>query len=207
MQALHRVVTAALDAKVDMMMVAGDLFDNARVASAVVEETLGELARLNMPVVVIPGNHDCVDEISIYRRVDLRAAGPHLRFAGNPAGERLIFDELGLAIWARGIEAHHPGHRPLAGYAPAAAGYWDVVLTHGHYVGRPNTYRSSQITGDEILALDCDYVALGHWHRFADVSQGSVTALYSGSPTEGAGAVVVCLDPRAGTRFERIALP
>jgi predicted phosphodiesterase len=143
--------------------------------------------------------------------VDLREAGDHIFFAGNPDGEELVFEDLSLIVWARGIENHHPGHRPLDGYVPGNPAYWRVVLTHGHYVpGGEDSDRSSQITQDEIGRLACDYVALGHWHRFFDASQGDVRAFYSGSPSEpgadGASVNLVTLDPERGVAVERVGL-
>lgn len=204
---LRSVVDVALERDVDIVLIAGDLFDSARVPDPAVEETLEQLARLTMPVVVIPGNHDCVDEASIYRRVDLSRAGDHVHFAGEPAGQRIVFDHLSLSVWARGIEDHHPGHHPLSGYTPAGPELWDVILTHGHYATTPDdAHRSSRITQEEISALHCDYLALGHWHRFVDVSQGAVRAAYSGSPSESRTAAVVYLDPDAGVEVERLDL-
>jgi DNA repair exonuclease SbcCD nuclease subunit len=203
-QGLRLVVDVALERKVDAVLIAGDLFDSSRVPEAPVAEVLEQLSRLEVPVVVIPGNHDCIDEKSIYRRVDLRQAGDHVFFAGDPAGETLLFEDLSLAVWARGIEDHHPGHRPLEGYPGARLDLWDVVLTHGHLVTTPDDrYRSSQISSEEIAALDCDYLALGHWHRFVDVSQGQTTGAYCGSPSEGAGVVLASFDPEHGVRMER----
>lgn len=211
MDGLRRVCDAARARRADLVLIAGDLFDSARVETGVVDETVAELQKLHVPVVVIPGNHDCVNERSIYHRVDLRDAGDHVTFAGDPDGEEVRFEELGLVIWARGIENHDPRHRPLAGYAPADPSYWRVVLTHGHYVERgEDSYRSSQITQDEIAGLDCDYVALGHWHRFTDVSQGRVMAFYSGSPADITGAPasanLVTLDPSVGVTVDRVDL-
>lgn len=199
MEGLRRVVDTALAADVDLVLIAGDLFDSARVPQPAVDETVAHLARLRMPMVLVPGNHDCVDEQSIYRRVDLGSVGPQLHFAGDPAGEQFLFPDLSLAVWARGIEVHHPRHRPLAGYKPAPEGFWDIVVTHGHFTQVLDSYRSSPITPDDIAALESDYVALGHWHTFTDVSQGAVTAVYSGSPAE--GVVLVTLDPVQGTSF------
>jgi DNA repair exonuclease SbcCD nuclease subunit len=208
---LQAVVSAAIESDVDIVLIAGDLFDSARVADEAVQRTITELGRLGRPVVVVPGNHDCVDERSIYHRVNLSSAGNHVFFAGNPAGEELRFEDLSLIIWARGIESHDPLNRPLAGYAPADPAYWSVVLTHGHYV--PSTEksdRSSQITQQEIGQLRCHYLALGHWHRFVDVSEGGVPAFYSGSPyepgREGTSVNLVTLHPDTGVHVERHAI-
>jgi DNA repair exonuclease SbcCD nuclease subunit len=204
-RSLEDVVTAAIESDVDLVLIAGDLFDSSRVRDEAVEQTLDELRRLQRPVVVIPGNHDCIDAGSIYHRVDLTSAGDHVYFAGNPAGEVLVFEDLSLVVWARGIENHDPRNRPLDGYVPGGAGWWRVVLTHGHYVARGERCdRSSQIAQDEIGQLQSDYVALGHWHRFVDVSEGEVKAFYSGAP-DGATVNLVTLDPEEGFRLERRA--
>jgi DNA repair exonuclease SbcCD nuclease subunit len=68
------------------------------------------------------------------------------------------------------------------------------------------SYRSSPIYAAEIRASGWDYVALGHCHAFADVSQGLVTAYYSGAPgffpgAPGADGHVALV------RFEAGALP
>lgn len=204
---LRSVVDVALEREVDAVLIAGDLFDSARVPDDAVDVTLGELGRLTMPVVVIPGNHDCVDQRSIYRRVDLTRAGGHVHFAGDPSGQQIVFGDLSMAVWARGIEDHHPGHRPLEGYKPPGPELWNVVLTHGHYATtEDDAHRSSRITPEEIAGLHCDYLALGHWHRFLDVSQGGVRAAYSGSPSESRTAALVHFDPGAGVDLERLDL-
>jgi DNA repair exonuclease SbcCD nuclease subunit len=210
-EGLRAVVRTAVECDVDIVLIAGDLFDSSRVRDEAVERTIAELGRLGRPVVVIPGNHDCIDEQSIYHRVNLSGAGDHVFFAGNPVGEELVFEDLSLIVWARGIESHDPRHHPLDGYTPADPTYWSVVLTHGHYV--PNgekSDRSSQITQEEIGRLECHYLALGHWHRYLDVSEGAVTAFYSGSPSEpgrdGASVNLVTLRPGAGVEVERRAI-
>jgi DNA repair exonuclease SbcCD nuclease subunit len=213
-ESLHLVVGTAIESNVDIVLIAGDLFDSARVPEEAVEQTISELGRLGRPVVVIPGNHDCIDEGSIYHRANLSTAGDHVYFAGNPDGEEFVFEHLSLRIWARGIKSHDPQNRPLAGYVAPDAECWNVLVTHGHYVPRGEiSDRSSQITQDEIGRLQCHYLALGHWHRFFDVSEGTVKAFYSGSPSEpgrdAASVNLVHLSPGIGTVVERrtIGLP
>jgi DNA repair exonuclease SbcCD nuclease subunit len=208
LEALQAVVSIAIESDVDIVLIAGDLFDSARVGDVAVGRALAELSKLSRPVVVIPGNHDCVDERSIYHRVDLSDAGDHMRFAGNPDGEELLFKDLSLSVWARGIENHDPSHHPLDGYKPADPAQWSVVLTHGHYVpDGEKSDRSSTIRQEEIAQLQCDYVALGHWHHFVDVSEPGVKAFYSGSPSEPsstrASVNLVTLDPETGVHVDR----
>ena len=209
---LAAVVSAAKSQAVDLLIIAGDLFDSSRVKDDVVRAAMDEMARLTVPIIVIPGNHDCVDQHSIYKRVNLSDAGSHVRFIGDPAGGGLLFEELRLSLWGRGIEDHHPGHRPLQGYAPHPDdAYWRLVVTHGHYVeDGEDSYRSSKIHAKEIAELKADYLALGHWHRFLDVSANGVKAFYCGSPGEPgdsyASANLVLLDPKEGVKVHRVPI-
>jgi DNA repair exonuclease SbcCD nuclease subunit len=71
------------------------------------------------------------------------------------------------------------------------------------------SYRSSPIYAREIRTSGWDYIALGHCHAFSDVSQGSVTAYYSGAPGffPGAGGsdghvALVRFDPEVSPRVD-----
>ena len=211
MLGLTAVVDAALDQKADAVLIVGDLFDSARVKEPEIQATLEQLARLTVPTIITAGNHDCLDESSIYNRVTFSDAGSHVHFLDDPEGQHLVLDELQLAVWARGLVDHHPGHKPVEGYTPHKEPHWQVVLAHGHYVAPEETSeRSSLIHGLEIGELGCDYLALGHWHRFLDVSHNGVAAFYPGSPSEAGGsfpsANLVTLDHANGVSVKRIPL-
>lgn len=208
---LRAVVEAALRRRADAVLIAGDLFDCARADASDVWAALDELARLSVPTLVTTGNHDALGPPSVYDRVSLLDAGEHLRFLGDPSGSHLVLDDLGLTVWARALVDHHPGHDPLQGYGAIGNGHWQVVLAHGHYTAMgERAERSSPIRAERIAQLGCDYLALGHWHRFLDVSSAGVPAFYPGSPSEPGGsypsANLVTLDPEAGTSVERIPL-
>jgi DNA repair exonuclease SbcCD nuclease subunit len=203
------VVDVALEERVDLVIVAGDLFDHARVSDETVAIVLEHMRRLPAPTVVLPGNHDHVGPGSLYDRVDLSAAGSHVTLLTDPAGTEVSFDDLGIAVWGRGMEAHTPDNQPLAGHYTDARDSWRIAVAHGHYFAtEEDAHRSSPIREAEIAALECDYLALGHWHRCRDVSAGTVTAHYSGSPTEGSdrGVNIVRLDERRGVTVQRRTL-
>jgi DNA repair exonuclease SbcCD nuclease subunit len=182
---LRAVVDLAIEREVDALLIAGDLFDSARVSIENVTAAFSELARLSVPVCVTMGNHDSWESPSIYERIQPNEIHANVRFLLHPDGEHIILDELDLAVWSRGMPAHTPENEPLKGYHPMADARWQVVMAHGHYVTpEERDLRSSPIYPADIAALGCHYAALGHWHRFADVSNGETTACYSGSPSD-----------------------
>lgn len=212
LRGLRSVVDTSIEHAVDALLIVGDLFDEARVPDAQIDAAMAELARLEVPTVVTCGNHDALRSPSIHDRVAVSDAGRHVRFAAAPDGEHLLFEELDLVVWSRGMVDHAPDNFPLLGYTPHHADVWRVVLAHGHHVedAQSESHRSSRISSDAIAALDCDYLALGHWHRFFDASAGDVQAFYSGSPSEAGGSFastnLVTLSQAQGTRVERIPL-
>ncbi len=211
LKGLTAVVDASVEHAADALLIVGDLFDSARVNGPDVDDALAQLARIDIPILVTTGNHDVLGDGSIYHRVALSDAGGHVYFLDDPSGAHLVLEELGLSVWARAMVDHHPGHKPLEKYEPAQKGYWQVVMAHGHYVpGGQETYRSSPILEDEIAGLACHYLALGHWHRYIDVSVNGVPAFYPGSPSEPgdtfASVNLVVLDPSSGASVERVPL-
>ncbi|MCE2501006.1 MAG: metallophosphoesterase [Dehalococcoidia bacterium] len=185
-RALSAVVDGVHLFRADALLIAGDVFDNARISDAVLEFFVNEMARAEVPAVILPGNHDLYDAASLYRRGPFEAAPENLHIITGTRGETLSFPHLTLDIWGRAMDSHTPAFRPLAGiptHRTPAADHWRVAIAHGHFHFPDDTEeRSSPIRPHEIAEAACDYIALGHWERFEDVSQDGVTAFYSGSP-------------------------
>ncbi len=208
--AAQRALSAVVDAvhlfHADALLIAGDVFDNARISNAVLEFFVSEMARAQAPAIALPGNHDLYDADSLYRRAPFASATANLHIITGARGETLSFPHLTLDIWGRAMDCHTPAFRPLAGMPTQRNGHWRVAMAHGHFHYPDDTdERSSPIRPREIAGAACDYIALGHWERFENVSQGGVPAFYSGSPLGAASARghvavnVVDLDPQAAT--------
>lgn len=177
------VVDLALELRVDAVLIAGDLFDHNRISDLEVTAFQSQVARLAQPVVVLPGNHDCYDGSSVYRRPSFNANPANLYLLTEANDRPLSLPGLKLEVWGRPTVEHHSGFRPLQGVPARQSDGWYVVLAHGHLVESSEaSYFSAPITPEEIADSPGDYVALGHWGGFRDVSQGPVRAAYSGSP-------------------------
>ena len=166
----------------DLLLLPGDLFDSNRASAGTLEWAAEQLAGLPFPVILIPGNHDCLEPGSVYQRWGWEGIS-NLQFLGAPEGERRLIEELGVAVWGRGMITHHPDFLPLANLPAPLAGRWNLGLGHGIFTGDSGpSYRSSPIRAAQIASSGYHYLALGHHHMRLEVTQGGTTAWFSGSP-------------------------
>ena len=207
-EVLSSVVDAVERLHADVLLLAGDVFDNERVSDDVVGRFVAEMARTEAQVIVLPGNHDLAHATSVYRRSPFDEAPPNLQVLSDPHGETLAFPELGLELWGRAMLSHTPHFRPLDGMPESTHGRWLVAMAHGHFHFEDDRdQRSSPIYPDDVASSGCHYLALGHWDRHVDVSRADTTAVYSGCPYGPIGApeqgavCVVELDPDSGVSY------
>ena len=199
--AFASTVRAADVFNADYMLIAGDVFDNARIEDSVISNFFDQLAKLDIPVIILPGNHDLMDEHSLYKRDLFSNAPSNLYVFSRNEGELFSFTEIDF--WGKAMIEHSPEFKPLSGIAQASRGKWLVGLAHGHFEEKGvGSGRSSLIFPSDIASLSCHYLALGHWDVYTDVSQGDVAAFYSGAPAgifrSNFSAITVDLDPENG---------
>jgi DNA repair exonuclease SbcCD nuclease subunit len=180
---LRVVLAAARASKAHVVILAGDTFEHNRLSPELLERTLQLLGEAGMPVVILPGNHDPAIADSVYHRGGT-AALPHVHVLGVTHDAAVLFPPLGLEIWGHAHRDYHDMD-PLLRPHPRRS-FWQIAVAHGHYEPKPNRathLRPSWLIGDDdIDATGADYVALGHWNRYARVGSGKVEAYYSGSP-------------------------
>ena len=211
--AFQSVVASVSNLGGDALLLVGDVFDNDRVGDDVLEFFVDQIQRLNVPAVVLPGNHDLLDSNSVYDRAPFHNKPSNLHVLSSSDGEAISFPELTLDLWGRAMPAHTPEFRPLLGMPAKNSGRWLVALAHGHFhLDGDIDLRSAPIYPHEVAEAPCDYLALGHWDRHLDVSQGGVKAAYSGAPlgplgrSTQVGVTVVDMHPSRGVEFQRVSV-
>lgn len=216
--AFKAAVDLALAEKVDLFLIAGDLFDSNTQPRRSVERVAAEIKRLaeaKVRTVVIPGTHDVYDRSSLYRVHDLAA------MAGSSPDDDLVTvltpDRPTVHLATCDVVVHGPvfatkraPHSPLRDIkvSPGDGATWHVGMVHGSLAIPDRTDRDEVVvTREEIEATGLDYLALGHWHSAQQGKAGATTYAYSGAPEpvavtqDGAGKVLLVeLDERAGTR-------
>lgn len=180
LHALRLVLGAAQDAGADVLLLAGDVFDHNRLPLEMIDRAARQLGDAGLPIVILPGNHDCLTPNSVYRRGGL-AAPANVHVLGISVDEAVAFPAFDLEIWGR-PHLDHADYSPLRDPPPRRAGR-HIVTAHGHWVTGPQDHHRAWLLRDEeIAATGADYVALGHWDRALPVGNGAVRAYYSGSP-------------------------
>ena len=178
---LGSVLAAARAAGADALLLAGDIFDHNRVKLGLIDDVGRALHDAGLPVIILPGNHDCLAAGSVYRRGGLGEV-PNVEVLGITVAEAVTLPDLDLEVWGR-PHLDHVDMSPLADARPRGGARWTVAMAHGHWVSGPQDHhRSWLIHQDELHALQADYLALGHWDLATKIGAGDLPAYYSGSP-------------------------
>ena len=203
---LEALVDLASKIKVDMVIIAGDLFDHNGVDDDVVSFAVERLGRLPVQVVILPGNHDCLSPDSVFKRTDLWKNCANVRVFGEPHGETLILPDLGVSVWGKPICSDDGNTRPLSGIPRyQEEEQWYIAVAHGYY-GGIEARRSLPITREEIITSRQHYIALGHCPAFSCVCDEPVKAYYCDSPSVHGTVNIVDLAEEAGVQVTRYSL-
>ena len=202
-----RIMELAVDDGYDVVLIAGDLFDSNQPSHATVEFVRRALGGLKIPVCILPGNHDCFDNRSVYRREKF-GANVHV-ITESPT--YLDFPELDLTIAGNPLLGRQDSLRVLRDIKRRAPHRWFVAMAHGS-LQIPGVTEDTvrPIHAQDIVETGADYVALGDWHGFADYSRGAVKACYSGAPEpsastqEGTGSIARVTLRDEGVRVEKV---
>jgi DNA repair protein SbcD/Mre11 len=200
----RRAFTSAIDLSielgVELVLITGDLFDHSRVREPLLEWTAEGLDRCDRPVVLIVGNHDCLNETSVHHRFSAGSRCKQVTFLDNPDGVSVEVPGTDIVVWGKAMREHEPAYRPLAGAPGRLKGRWNIIAAHGLVMDRGvGSRRSSPILTKELDGIDADYVALGHIHTFQVIRTQPLTAYAGATESSMTGQPgVVLVDLRAG---------
>jgi DNA repair protein SbcD/Mre11 len=191
--AFRATVDLALAERVDLVLIAGDLFDSNTQPKRSVERVAAELKRLaeaTIRTVIISGTHDVYDRASIYRANDLcvMAGITHtseLIVVLTPDSPEIDYPILDAAVYGRVFATKRAPESPLAGFraGPTEKRTWRIGMVHGSLLVAGKTEHDEVVfTAEEIAASELDYLALGHWHSVQRGRAGGTVYAYSGAP-------------------------
>ncbi|SFC31857.1 metallophosphoesterase family protein [Clostridium uliginosum] len=178
-EVFNTIIDITLEEKVDILLIAGDIFDNLSVNKSTLYFIKNCFERINkVKVFISPGNHDPFNERSFYNIVDW-PENVHV-FKGDM--KKVVIEDLNTVVWGAGFNSTYI-EESLLKNVKRIEGYNNIMLLHGEitYLGQNNSY--NPITEIEIGESNMDYIALGHRHKYSDIKKIKNTYYsYSGCP-------------------------
>ena len=181
-QLTDRLVNYANDHGVELLLLAGDLFDSDQLYGQTAQELARSLARFRGHAVIAPGNHDFYAAASPYARL-LWPENVHI--FREERLQRLPFPQYGCVVYGAAFTSPDAPAGIPGSLDPEDEGLARILLLHGEVGVRDSRYRA--MTLKDVEQSGADYLALGHVHAFGGVQQAGRTFwAYPGCP-EGRG--------------------
>ena len=221
---------------VDLILHAGDVFERKSTARERLEVARFLTAAASLaPVVVVRGNHDALEDLAIFGKLETRhpviveeAAAVHVvagvavaclawpRKAsllaatgdtGKEAGERSAGDALRNVLRGLGLQLEaHDGPRVLLSHAQVCGSRTST--------GQPLVGCDLEVGLEDLALCGADFYALGHIHLPQDWTINGAPVVYPGSPRRTAygeleekGYVVATLEAGRPVGWDRIPTP
>ena len=181
-QLLERLSNYVNQQGVDVVLLAGDLFDSAATYRETIEQLIGALGSMAARVFIAPGNHDFYAARSPYATLQWP---DNVHIFQTREIERVELPELGCAVYGAAFTGPEQQTSLLDGFAAPDDGLTHLMVLHGDMNAAEARY--NPVTREQIAASNLDYLALGHTHKFGGVLTAGKTAYaYPGCP-EGRG--------------------
>ena len=161
-RALQNLVELAIREKVKFVVIAGDVYDGDWQDFNTGLFFVKEMERLNqagIPVYLISGNHDAVNNMSRSLRMPT-----NVKVFDHQKPETVAIDELHVALHGQSFATRSVTANLSEGYPSAVAGYLNIGILHTSATGREGHENYAPCTIEGLVLKGYDYWALGHVH-------------------------------------------
>lgn len=179
----ENIIKKAADMQVNILLIAGDLFDSNKTESAVTERVISCIKSIpDIKVMYSAGNHDPFNANSPFFGKEL----PENLYIFDSNGGFFTFEELKVRVYGMSFgEIYCKSTVSFENY-PLSDEYINLMCIHGDL--RADAISDyNPISPDFIENSNMDYIALGHVHKSSGILKlGKTHFAYSGCP-EGQG--------------------
>jgi DNA repair exonuclease SbcCD nuclease subunit len=179
---VERLACLANEQRVDLILVAGDVFDAQGVADKTIHRLFNAMEGFTGQWVLIPGNHDAGLSESVWTRsIRLKAIRSNMVICLAP--EPLILQGLGVVVLPAPLTQRitHTDLTEWFATTETPAGMYRIGLAHGSVQGilAEGIDSTNPIAAGRAKQASLDYLALGDWHGTKQVDERT---WYSGTP-------------------------
>lgn len=192
---VRRIGQLAIERSVDAILVAGDVFESNEVGDLLLREAVAAMRQVNIPWLLLPGNHDPAGPASVWDRIDRIGCPEHVHILLST--EPVLLSGGALAVLPAPLTRKHQFADPTEGFGQqvTSQGTVRVGLAHGSMRNRlaPAAEQHNMISDTRADEARLDYLALGDWHSCQEVAPRTY---YAGTPEpdnfdQDSGAVLI----------------
>ena len=179
----ERIIDTAVNAGVDVVAVAGDLFDSNTADARLYRPVLEKIASVpDIKVLFAAGNHDPLLSSSPF----LKNKNPGNLYVFPEHDHCFTFDDIKLRAYGRSFGNVYMQGEQSFGITPPDDEYVNLMVLHGELTGDLSSQYNA-VTAEFIKNSGMDYIALGHIHKRTEPQKsGNTYYAYCGCP-EGQG--------------------
>jgi DNA repair protein SbcD/Mre11 len=181
---LRKILDDAIDLRVDLVLIAGDLFEHDRVTPDTVEFLKQQFSRVgHARIFIAPGNHDPFIQGSPYREESWPA---NVHIFREEKFQSIELPGLGVRITGFAFNRTQVPDPLFRDLAPLPEGLFNLVLAHGSNAGNvpQGKIRHAPFAASDLAGKNVGYCALGHYHlqQRIDCDGDPAAIWYSGIP-------------------------
>lgn len=182
--AFEQIVQYCIDYKVDFLLIAGDVYDlqdRSLRAQIMFFKQLERLSSLRIPVYIIHGNHDALDQV----KSTFQLPEHTYIFSGDrvEAVSYYMENREVARIYGRSYPTKAFYENIVKEYmVNPGDNLFHIALLHTNVDGDPNHDSYAPSTLQELKQADIDYWALGHIHKGEILFPDAPYVVYSGNP-------------------------
>lgn len=172
-----QLVSYAKDSCADLVLIAGDLYENAYATKDTSQFLVNEFKKApECRFIISPGNHDPYTDDSIYANADFPE---NVYLFTEPNVTKFSFDDIGVDVYGYAFTQRYTETSPIINTFPSDSKRINILCAHADMSSAISKY--APITQSEIENAGYDYCAFAHIHTGEEPKKvGNSTYAYCG---------------------------
>lgn len=160
--AFTSMMSSARTNDIDLILIAGDLFDSDFVTRETISLLIREFERFEKPIFISPGNHDPASSDSVWTKITFPK---NVHVFRESTLSSVSIPELSVAVYGFGFTENGLASVPIDKRHVAEPSLINLLVCHCDMLGTKASANGCPVTPEQLDSFGADYAALGHVHN------------------------------------------
>ncbi len=182
--AFVKLIDLTIEEKADLLILAGDTFENLDVSENLLRFFISQIQRLeNIPALVLPGGRDPYEKGSFWEEWQVISPAQNLFLLADTEKPYVEIENLSTTIYGYPIQPDSDMENPARKIKRYGRSQLHIGVIYGNLTGQaPEGKDKYPFSREDLAACGLEYVALGGKDGMFDFTSLGVSAAYSGAP-------------------------